>query len=324
MSIRLQCPGCQKTLNVPEKYAGRSSKCPGCSARIDIPAAAGDDGNPFGFSSGSQPLIGSVAGRSVASDNFAGDDSESPAIQQMRRAYGWQYVAGGLNTIWFGTGLFVLAIVTLPLVLGLAFNVGRGIMSATTDSDPSAAGGGAMAIAALVGNLCIGGLFLIGVVVRLFGFVRCVSVPGGSGAKLWAILALLAEVAPLAAFGVLLIAALFKLELGWLAGLLIVPSVLVGLTALLLMLRQIGLAIGSKPLNRRIVNFLFWVGGSIVAGFVLGGCVGIAALANQGGLAFLGAFILSVILALMVFIKYLGTLAIASDEIKKRTSRSWV
>jgi hypothetical protein len=334
MSIRLQCPGCHKTLTIPDKYAGRSSKCPGCGARIDIPAAGGDDGNPFGFAgSGSQQLIGTVAGRSVASDDI-GEENESPAVLQMRRAYGWQYVAGGLNNIWFGTGLFVLALITLPVILVLALSVGRGVASLASDGDTSATQGGAMAIAGFVGYLCIAGLVLIGAIVRLVGFFRCVKVPGGSGAKLWAIIALLAELAPLAAIGIVLIAALFKFELGWLATLLIAPAGLVGLTALLLMLRQIGVAIGSKPLTRRLVNFLYWAGGGIVAGFLLFGCAGIASLIGQGRSADPGplrfgdlGLILScvnVIVALVVFTKYLGLLATASDEIKKRTARSWV
>jgi hypothetical protein len=323
MPIRLQCPGCHKTLTIPDKYAGRSSKCPGCGARIDIPAAGGDGGNPFGFAgSGSPQLIGTVAGRSVASDDIV-EENESPAVLQMRRAYGWQYVAGGLNNIWFGTGLFVLALVTVPVILVLALSV-----------DTSTTQGGAMAIAGFVGYLCIVGLVLIGAIVRLVGFFRCVKVPGASGAKLWAIIALLAELAPLAAIGIVLIAALFKFELGWLATLLIAPAGLVGLTALLLMLRQIGVAIGSKPLSRRLVKFLYWLGGGIVAGFLLFGCAGIASLIGQGRSADPGPLrfgdlgvILScvnVIVALVVFTKYLGLLATASDEIKKRTARSWV
>jgi hypothetical protein len=332
MSIRLQCPGCHKTLTIPDKYAGRSSKCPGCSTPIDIPAAGGDDGNPFGFS-GSQQLIGTVAGRTVANDDI-GNENDSPAVLQMRRAYGWQYVAAGLNNIWFGTGLFVLALVTVPIVLGLAFNVGRGVAALATDGDAPAAQGGAMAIAAFVGHLCIAGLVLIGVVVRLIGFVRCVKAPAGSGAKLWAILALLAEIGLVTGFAIPLLAALFKFELGWLALLLIAPAVVAGLTALLIMLRQIAVAIGSKPLTRRVVNFLFWLGGGIVAGILLFGCAGIAALigrdrfaeAGQGSFGGLAGILtcVNVIVALVVFTKYLGTLAAASDEIKKRTSRSWV
>jgi hypothetical protein len=247
----------------------------------------------------------------------------------MRRAYGWQYVAGGLNNIWFGTGLFVLALVTGPLVLGLTLGLGRGVASVAAEGNPPAAGG-ALAIAGVVGYLCLAGLVLIGVVVRLIGFVRCVRVPGRSGAKVWAIIALLAEVAPLAALGILLIAALFKLELGWLAALVILPAGLVGLAALLLMLRQIGVAIGSKPLTRRLVNFLYWLGGGVIAGFLLFGCAGIAALvgparADEGSLFDLRALLscLNGILALVIFIKYLGTLNTASDEIRKRTGRFW-
>jgi hypothetical protein len=39
MSIRIVCPGCQKGITAPDKYAGKSAKCPGCGSEISIPAA---------------------------------------------------------------------------------------------------------------------------------------------------------------------------------------------------------------------------------------------------------------------------------------------
>ena len=37
MSISVRCPGCEKGMGVPEKYAGRSVKCPACKTPIDVP-----------------------------------------------------------------------------------------------------------------------------------------------------------------------------------------------------------------------------------------------------------------------------------------------
>jgi hypothetical protein len=37
MPIRITCPGCQRGINAPEKYAGKVAKCPGCGAALKIP-----------------------------------------------------------------------------------------------------------------------------------------------------------------------------------------------------------------------------------------------------------------------------------------------
>ena len=37
MSIRVRCPGCQKSINAAEKYAGRTVQCPGCKTKLTIP-----------------------------------------------------------------------------------------------------------------------------------------------------------------------------------------------------------------------------------------------------------------------------------------------
>ena len=39
MPISVECPGCSKTINAPDKYAGKSAKCPGCGGAITIPKA---------------------------------------------------------------------------------------------------------------------------------------------------------------------------------------------------------------------------------------------------------------------------------------------
>src|SRR6516165_595695 len=56
MTIRFACPGCQRTLSVPDQYAGRKSKCPGCSAALMVPAA---NGNVMAAPNASGPAGGS-------------------------------------------------------------------------------------------------------------------------------------------------------------------------------------------------------------------------------------------------------------------------
>ncbi len=38
--IKVRCAKCDKTLNVPDQFAGKKGKCPGCQAMLTIPAAA--------------------------------------------------------------------------------------------------------------------------------------------------------------------------------------------------------------------------------------------------------------------------------------------
>ncbi|QDT76016.1 hypothetical protein [Lacipirellula limnantheis] len=38
MAIRIQCGGCKKFINAPEKLAGTSRPCPGCGAAVSIPS----------------------------------------------------------------------------------------------------------------------------------------------------------------------------------------------------------------------------------------------------------------------------------------------
>ena len=42
MPIKLRCPICQRTFDVPEKYSGRTVNCPACKAAIAIPALAAE------------------------------------------------------------------------------------------------------------------------------------------------------------------------------------------------------------------------------------------------------------------------------------------
>lgn len=37
MSIRVNCPGCGKTVNAPSQYAGKVATCPGCGSKMRVP-----------------------------------------------------------------------------------------------------------------------------------------------------------------------------------------------------------------------------------------------------------------------------------------------
>lgn len=40
MSLNVQCPGCEKRLNVKEELAGKRVKCPGCGQALNVPGAS--------------------------------------------------------------------------------------------------------------------------------------------------------------------------------------------------------------------------------------------------------------------------------------------
>jgi len=40
MAIRVQCGGCKKFINAPDKRAGTTAACPGCGAALSIPPLA--------------------------------------------------------------------------------------------------------------------------------------------------------------------------------------------------------------------------------------------------------------------------------------------
>lgn len=46
MVIRIQCPGCAKTLNAKDSFAGKRVKCPACQALLEIPASGSASTTP--------------------------------------------------------------------------------------------------------------------------------------------------------------------------------------------------------------------------------------------------------------------------------------
>jgi len=48
MPIRVRCSGCDKPLNVPDKFAGGRIRCPACDALVKVPAAADSTEKPSG------------------------------------------------------------------------------------------------------------------------------------------------------------------------------------------------------------------------------------------------------------------------------------
>jgi hypothetical protein len=192
--------------------------------------------------------------------------------------------------------LAVSTIFLIVLVVGATGSNFARVVGEGTDSQATA--GKASAAIYFAGMACVVILVLIGAILRLVGLIRCLSVPSDSGAKFLAVATLLCE--------------------------LFLPPL--NLVCQLLFLRQIGMALGSRQLPKRVINYVIWFAGGLVAMLLVFGCGG-GMLFVGGGTSFLGFLLLvfgTMIIWLTLLIRYLGTLAIASDEIKKRTGKSWV
>src|SRR3954471_16932044 len=43
MAITLSCPGCDRTLRLPDEKAGGRTRCPDCGAVVSVPAASAEE-----------------------------------------------------------------------------------------------------------------------------------------------------------------------------------------------------------------------------------------------------------------------------------------
>jgi len=332
MSITFQCPRCRKPLKVPDDYAGRNCKCTGCSATLTVPPAShADDANPFGFSS-SQQMIGSVAGRSVGSAATEEDNDDSPARLHLRQAYGWQSVAGGLNQIWLGTCVQVLSATVVFLMMVALLLTGAKFLERINEGvDSPVDPRGAVGVAGLAGVGCVAILVLIGLGLRLVGFFRCLGTPKASGTRGLAFMAVGCELATLGGTLLSSVGGYLYPVLGWIGNIVGLTASLGGVVFLLLFLHKVGLAVGSRQLPARVRHFATWfVGGLmglvLLSGVSYGMIVAHKILSALIVLSFPGVLLFFVTLIgipLTIFMKYLGTIAIASDELKKRTGRWW-
>ena len=68
MSILVVCPGCRKSFNVSEKFAGQTGACPQCKAKITVPTKAQEVKvhTPEAFASGGKTTAGQLATKPIA------------------------------------------------------------------------------------------------------------------------------------------------------------------------------------------------------------------------------------------------------------------
>lgn len=329
MSIRLSCPGCRTALRISSRYAGRVLKCPTCSTKLTAPAAAF---NRPCATHHSAPGVSAVS----AFDFDA--PSQQPADDRFLKfrgpqAKGWRSTRAGLNLIWLGSGLQALTI-TVWLVASIIFGTGARILSTSQDEAPPPVGAQeAGRFAGLAITAITLGTLAIGTFVRLLGFFRCLATPPGFGAKAWGVGAFFGEMALLGTLGAWLATLILGLlSISLVAGFAAPVIWLAGLVTVLMFLRQIAVALDSKPLRGNVRNFVIWL---------VGGAVGLAAITvvsavlyrlvisgerNSGmALAALGTscftLVFAVILGLTLLVKYLCLFTTASDQIKRRVGK---
>lgn len=335
MPIHISCPNCRRTLRVADTAAGKRVRCPACTAVVPVPSAAAApvQADPFAFPP--QP-----AGQAGGDFDQLGD---GPAVP---RDPGWHGVRGGLGMVWWGTVIYLLAIVIGVIGLFVVlFVIGMAAADAQRSLRPEEAQEllAQAGLAGLAAVLCFCGAAalaaLTSLILRIIGFARCLSVPAATGAKGMAIGCLVCEVLPILLQLCHIGLNTIDDRLGSLVGLVQLAVSVAALVFLLIFLYQVGKAIGSRRLISKVWSFLIWLGVWIVysvvafCGILAVGLVSIAAIAggNQpGGQApaetlglgmlaiLLGGVFLWVVLYLVVVVQYLGLLAVGADEVQRR------
>jgi DNA-directed RNA polymerase subunit RPC12/RpoP len=334
MPIRFLCARCTKRLTVPDQYAGRKAKCPSCGGPIMVPAAeaaaapaAVAAANPWDLDEGNP----GVAAPSEATTAASG----RPAILGDRESY--RAAALGLAGIWWSVALnmfvyFVLAgTVALQALLALI-------------GEPTALVKSIGPYPVLFVALFLGALMLLGVVLRLIGCARLMAIPM---AKLLAILVFLCELTA-AAFLVIAgwayyngnsyssslvydledaaAASGLRMVLAYLAVFAAGAASLVGVVFLLIFLARLGSLLGDKSVGQRIMVFLIFLVGGIIAMVVLFvGSFMVAFSARSGGegMVSVATFVLTAmqiaILAvpLIIGMSFLNLLSTADTAIRR-------
>ena len=141
MAIEFKCQNCQKTLRVPDEFAGRKAKCPNCQTVLQV-AAADDtvqplevqapiapspgpfDGLDSSSSTGSSPGMSSIPNRSpFSASNPYSKPQRQPPPQGRRRSSGGAPHRGGL-VLGLGIGAIACNFCLIPGILALIFGLG--------------------------------------------------------------------------------------------------------------------------------------------------------------------------------------------------------
>lgn len=289
MAIRFACPGCQRTLNVPDQYAGRQSKCPGCSTPVMVPAAngAGITGAPnvSGPAGGSwlPPGVGQSA--AVTTSPAAAPQWNAPAAGGFGSAIApqWSSVATGLKLMRMATTIKIVA--TIFYLVGIIATVllfGAAVASLVprvqgSGGQPSNAAAGA-GVVMLVVVFGVVGIFLVALlaqyVLQVIGGFITLGTPPESGAKGLAIGVVVCLLVPIGSFFIRIVDALATggSFIGAAAAFLQLIAIIVEWVLFVMFMHCVGTSLDSSELRSRAVNFGIWLGATF-AGSIMATCI---------------------------------------------------
>jgi hypothetical protein len=287
-------------------------------------------GNPWAFEGG-EPAAAVPGG--------APEPEAEGAVPKEERPY-WRATAGGLGTVWWGTALQLTVFVIV--FGGMASLIGFAIIS-----DMTGIGLEMLQLAlreifkvvakevVVLGILGLAGIVVLGVLLRVIGFARTLAVPSAMG-KLYAVIIFLCELAPLG-FAVFRYLSMrhAELELDWLFDFFRTLALgglapVLGLIFLMIFLTDISSNLGSTEIGPRVLGFIIWsvIGVIVLVAAHFGGMMYVDSVLQQEDITphklnvlrgvIIGWLAVMVVVPIFITVKYLGMLATADTEIRRR------
>ena len=131
MAIEFKCQGCQKTLRVPDEFAGRKAKCPNCQTILKVPAANETvapqqvqppiESSSDLFAGLDSPDSTSSYGQSSPSPSATGNPYSRPQAQSYQGSGGTPH-RGGL-VLGLGIGAMACNFCLVPGILAVVFGL---------------------------------------------------------------------------------------------------------------------------------------------------------------------------------------------------------
>lgn len=330
MSIQVTCPSCKAAFKASETAAGKQARCPKCSGVIEIPAAGAaaaadeivdaeealsqslSDDAADEASAGLTDPVGRkpcpMCGELIVSDavkcRYCGEILDRSMAGVLGEAFdprdpAWRSVHGGLATIYYSLVAIVIAVILMI--------VGGMIMAAMS--------GGARddgLSPAMLGVFVVGGIVILGAAIgNLVGQIRCASVPKSSGARGYALGAVLLLITQ---FMLSMLGRALQIEAISAVGNLLS---IVGYVLFVLFIRRTAAHLGNDNLKASASRFLIFAVVTFVVAIGIGVVAGIF-----GAPILLGVLGLVVIIIFLIwFIWYLRMITSLMKTIDQQTGR---
>jgi predicted Zn finger-like uncharacterized protein len=324
VSIQVTCPSCTASFKASDTAAGKQAKCPKCNGVIDIPIAAGGEEivdaeiDATGTTSENLnreaasddpaaaadrkpcPMCGEMIVRDAVKCRFCGEVLDRSMVGMLGggsdlRDPGWKRTRSGLATVYYSLVIMLIAIILM--IVG-AMIVGAMGAAAGREEPP----------VAMIVLIVICGLTIFGSAIGMIvGQILCAGVPASSGARGFAIGAVLCVFANIffsSTGGVLQVQAISSLgnlvsTIGW--------------VLFILFIRRTAMHLGNIELAASAKKLLVLVIG-IVVGMILGIVVG--AIANVPAVVFIviGLAVIAFIAAFFWYVRLITTLMATIDQ----------